>query len=72
MTEADQIPLTRLGRFLFDMREGARRQSNVVFALIFRELKTKSGQDSYGLLSFVGIILEPAAAVAFAPARESS
>lgn len=63
MTHIDGIPASRFGRFFFEMREGARRQSNVIFALIYRELKTKSGQDSYGLLSFVGIILEPAAAV---------
>lgn len=63
MTHIDGIPASRFGRFFFEMREGARRQSNVIFALIFRELKTKSGQDSYGLLSFVGIILEPAVAV---------
>ncbi len=63
MTHIEGIPASRIGRFFVEMREGARRQSNVIFALIFRELKTKSGQDSYGLLSFVGIILEPAATV---------
>ena len=31
--------------------------------LIFRELKTKTGQDGYGLLSLVGIMLEPAIGV---------
>ncbi len=63
MTHTDRIPTTGIGRFFFELRVGAHRQSNVIFALIFRELKTKSGQDSYGLLSFVGIILEPAVAV---------
>lgn len=54
-------------RFLYDMREGARRQGNVVFALIFRELKARAGADGYGLLSLLGIIIEPIiAAVAIA------
>jgi capsular polysaccharide transport system permease protein len=45
------------------MNEGARRQGNVIFALIFRELKTKQGQDGYGILSLVGVLLEPAVGV---------
>lgn len=60
MTSTDRLPTTRFGRFIFEMREGSRRQGNVIFALIFRELKTKSGVDNYGLLSFAGIVLEPA------------
>ena len=60
MTSTDRLPATRFGRFMFEMRQGSRRQGNVIFALIFRELKTKSGVDNYGLLSFAGIILEPA------------
>ena len=63
MTQVDRLPATSLGRFFYELREGARRQGNVIFALIFRELKTKSGQDSYGILSLVGIILEPAISV---------
>ena len=63
MTHAVRVPASRLGRSIFEFRESMRRQGNVIFALIFRELKTKSGQDSYGLLSFVGIILEPAVAM---------
>jgi capsular polysaccharide transport system permease protein len=63
LSHAESIPRGRIGRFFFELREGARRQGNVIFALIFRELKTKSGQDSYGLLSFVGIVLEPAVTV---------
>ena len=47
-------------RFLYELSEGARRQANVVFALIFRELKTRSGQDGYGLYSLAGIMIEPA------------
>lgn len=50
-------------RFFSDMREGLRRQGNVVFALIFRDLKSRSGQDGYGLLSLAGIVLEPAMGV---------
>jgi capsular polysaccharide transport system permease protein len=57
------VPASGLGRFFHDMREGARRQGNVVFALIFRQLKNKSS-DGYGMLSLVGVILEPAIGVA--------
>ncbi len=63
MTQVDRLPTSGLGRFFFELREGARRQGNVIFALIFRELKTKSGQDNYGILSLVGIVLEPAIGV---------
>ena len=52
-----------IARFFSDMREGWRRQGNVVFALIFRDLKSRSGTDGYGLLSLVGIVLEPAIGV---------
>lgn len=61
MTQIDRIPGGSPGRFFFELREGARRQGNVVFALIFREIKAKSG--GYGLLSFLGILLEPILAV---------
>ncbi|HRX35118.1 MAG TPA: ABC transporter permease [Aestuariivirga sp.] len=64
MTQVDHAPASDFGRFLADLREGARRQGNVIFALIFREVKVKIGADGHGLLSFVGILLEPVAAVA--------
>lgn len=52
-----------VARFFHDIREGARRQANVIFALIFRELKSRQGVDGYGLLSLVGVMLEPALGV---------
>ncbi len=61
--EVERLPGTAFGRFFYQLREGARRQGNVVFALIFRDLKSRSGQESYGLLSLVGILLEPAITV---------
>lgn len=58
MTQLDQAPAAGgAGRFFYELREGARRQGNVIFALIFREFKSKS--SGYGLVSFIGIILEP-------------
>lgn len=57
---SDAIPEKGLSRFLYEMREGGRKQANVVFALLFREIKTRSKDENYGLLSLVSIILEPA------------
>lgn len=64
MTHTDHLPSGGIRRFLHELREGARRQGNVVFALIFREIKNRGGQDNYGLLTFLGIVLEPAIGVA--------
>ena len=63
MTHSEHAPEGSLARFFYEMREGSRRQGNVIFALIFRELKTRSGTEGYGLLSLVGVLLEPAAGV---------
>ena len=43
MSHSEQLPTPGLSRFFYELREGARRQGNVVFALIFRELKSRSG-----------------------------
>ena len=53
-----------VARFFSEMRRGARNQGNVVFALIFKEIKSRAGGDGYGLYSLVLIALEPAIAVA--------
>ena len=57
------LPMSRLGQFLYELREGGRKQANVVFALIFREIRTQSKEDDYGYLSLVGIVVEPAVGV---------
>lgn len=49
--------------FVREVREGLRRQGNVVFALIFKEIKNRSKSEGYGLFSLVGVLLEPVAAV---------
>ena len=51
-------------RFFSEMREGSRRQGNVIFALIFKDVKTRAGGGRYGLLSLVGPLVEPAVAAA--------
>jgi capsular polysaccharide transport system permease protein len=60
MARSDHAAAGSLQRFFYEVTEGARRQGNVVFALIFRELKTRSGSEGHGLFSLVGILLEPA------------
>lgn len=45
--------------FFREMREGLRRQTNVIFALIFKEIKKRTGSDGYGMYSLIGNILEP-------------
>lgn len=51
--------------FLNQFREGWRLQANVIFALIFRQIKMRSAKDGYGLYSLVAVILEPAIGVLF-------
>lgn len=63
MNVSEAIPEKGLSRFLYEMREGGRKQTNVVFALLFRDIRGRSKEDDYGLLSLVGIALEPAAFV---------
>jgi len=64
MTEYTNSVQGDIARFFREMREGARRQGNVVFALIFKEIKSRSGVDGHGLLSLVGVVLEPVIALA--------
>ncbi len=59
MTHSSPAPMGSLKRFFHDLSEGGRRQGNVLFALIFREIKSRAGQDGYGLLSLVGVVMEP-------------
>ena len=60
MSHSEHIKAGTVTRFFYEIREGARRQGNVIFALIFRDIKSRSGQDGYGLFSLLGIMLEPA------------
>ncbi len=55
--------LGRFSRFVWEVREGARRQGNVIFRLIFRDIKRRSGKDGHGILTLMGILLEPAVGV---------
>jgi capsular polysaccharide transport system permease protein len=48
-------------RFMHEMSEGSRRQGNVIFALIFRELKSR--QDGSNILTLLAVLLEPALGV---------
>jgi capsular polysaccharide transport system permease protein len=57
------IPRNAVAHFLHELREGGRKQANVVFALIFRDIRTRSKEDDLGLLYLVGIVLEPAIGV---------
>lgn len=50
--------------FFRELREGVRREGNVLFALIFKEIKKRSGSEGYGLYSLIVNILEPAMVVA--------
>jgi capsular polysaccharide transport system permease protein len=63
MSVSDAIPEKGLSRFLYELREGGRKQANVVFALLFRDVRSRSKEDDYGVLSLIGIALEPAAFV---------
>lgn len=62
MSHSENLRSGSLSFFFYQLAEGARRQSNVIFALIFRDLKNRSG-DEYGMLSLVGIVIEPAISV---------
>lgn len=64
MTHLTDVKTGSLSRFLHEMREGARRQGNVIFALIFRDIKKRSGVDGYGLLTLLAVLFEPALGVA--------
>lgn len=64
MTAQGYREQSSVGRFFSEMRRGARNQGNVVFALIFKEIKNRAGSDGYGLYSLAVIALEPAIAVA--------
>ena len=58
MTHSQHAPLGSASRFFYEIQEGSRRQANVIFALIFKEMKTKSGADGYGLISMIGALFE--------------
>jgi capsular polysaccharide transport system permease protein len=45
------------GQFVYEIDEGLRRQANVIFALIFKEFRTKSTHSS--MLSLLWVIAEP-------------
>lgn len=62
MSHNENLKSGTLSFFFYQVAEGARRQGNVIFALIFRDLKNRSG-DEYGLLSIIGILIEPAISV---------
>lgn len=62
MTHSDGLRPGTASHFFYELSEGARRQGNVIFALIFRELKLRTS-DGYGYLSLLGIIAEPAIGV---------
>ncbi len=62
MSHSENLRSGTLSFFFYQIAEGARRQSNVIFALIFRDLKNRSG-DEYGMLSLIGILIEPALSV---------
>ena len=63
MSASGVVPDRGFPSFLHELREGGRKQANVVFALLFREIKTRSKEDDYGLLTLIGVVLEPAISV---------
>lgn len=62
MSQSEHLKSGSISLFFYQLAEGARRQGNVIFALIFRDLKNRSG-DEYGILSLLGIVVEPALSV---------
>lgn len=60
MSVIGTVPERGLSRFIYEIREGGRKQANVVFALLFREIRTRTKEDDYGILSIVAIAFEPA------------
>lgn len=63
MATAARSAPTELRRFLHEVSEGARRQANVVFALIFKEFKNRAGRDNR--LGMVWILFDPVSMVVF-------
>lgn len=59
MTYLDDEARAGVIGFFRELREGLRRQGNVIFALIFKEIKKRSGSEGYGLYTLIGNILEP-------------
>lgn len=57
MTLAATAPRSRRARFVHEMRSGFRRQCNVVFALIFKDFRSKT---SNGRLGLMWVAIEPA------------
>jgi capsular polysaccharide transport system permease protein len=54
-------PVRETAQFFRDMRDGSRRQANVVFALIFKEFKNRAGRDAR--LGMLWIVIDPITAV---------
>ena len=57
MTEINTAPPPGTTGFFHELRTGAWRQANVVFALIFKELKARMESESYG--GVIWVILDP-------------
>jgi capsular polysaccharide transport system permease protein len=57
MSQTENAPKSAVGQFFHEMDEGMRRQGSVVFALIFKEFKTKSKRASLNNMAWV--VLEP-------------
>ncbi|MBI2718629.1 MAG: ABC transporter permease [Rhizobiales bacterium] len=57
MSQVKEASETALGRFLHELSEGVRRQGNVIFALVFKDFKTKSRRDS--IVELLWVLAEP-------------
>jgi capsular polysaccharide transport system permease protein len=53
VSEDARLRRSAWGQFLYEIDEGARRQANVIFALIFKEFRTKSHRSSLAHLAWV-------------------
>jgi len=56
MSPAVAAPRSRWAQFVHEMRTGFRRQCNVIFALLFKEFRTKTSDGRLGLF---WVVLEP-------------
>ena len=60
MSDSETARPGQLARFFYELSEGARRQGNVLFALIFKELKARAGNNAGRLYNLAMVMLEPA------------
>ena len=60
MIKTEAISQGAVARFFYEVREGSRRQGNVLFALIFKELKARAGDNAGRLYNLAMVVLEPA------------